>query len=63
MLHLRICDIIITGKFIAFNSYKSDTMNINELNSQLKGLEINQADPKESTTRQIIKIKTEINGI
>jgi hypothetical protein len=57
---------VLTGKFIAMNSYIKDTekSQINDLMLHLKLLEKReQAKPKTSKSREIVKIQAQINKI
>jgi hypothetical protein len=57
---------VLTGKFIAMNSYIKDTekSQINDLMLHLKLLEKQeQAKPKTSKSREIVKIQAQINKI
>jgi hypothetical protein len=57
---------VLRGKFIAMSAYikKTERSQINDLMIHLKLLEKQeQANPKTNTSREIIKIRTEINEI
>jgi hypothetical protein len=57
---------VLRGKFIAMNDYikRSERSQINDLTLQLKLLEKQeQANPKTSRRREIMKIRAEINEI
>jgi hypothetical protein len=56
---------VLRGKFIAINEYIKNTerSQINDLMLHLKLLEKEQAKPKTSRKREIIKIRVEINKI
>jgi hypothetical protein len=56
---------VLRGKFIAMSAYitRTERSQINELILQLKILEKEQANPKKSRRKEIIKIRNEINEI
>ena len=54
---------VLRGKYIAIQSYlrKQETPQINKLTLHLKQLEKKEQNPKVSRTKEIIKIRSEIN--